>query len=58
MRPFLSVTCQFGFLIDKILCSMWLCVYYVAAWCVSHSEGTDDLPEDGTQLPKHVRAAN
>jgi hypothetical protein len=25
------VTCQFGFLVDKILCSMWLCVCYVAA---------------------------
>jgi hypothetical protein len=42
---------------------MWLCVYYVAAWCVStpklvcNSEGTDRLPEDGTQLPKHVRTA-
>jgi hypothetical protein len=21
-----------------------------------HSEGTDELPEDGTQLPKHVGA--
>jgi hypothetical protein len=29
------VTCQFGFFVDKILCSMWLCVYYVAAWPVS-----------------------
>jgi hypothetical protein len=29
------VTCQSGFLVDKILCSMWLCGYYVAAWCVS-----------------------
>jgi hypothetical protein len=29
------VTWQFGFLVDKILCSMWLCVCYVAAWCVS-----------------------
>jgi hypothetical protein len=25
------VTCQLVFLVDKILCSMWLCVYYVAA---------------------------
>jgi hypothetical protein len=22
-------------LVDKILCIMWLCVYYVTAWCVS-----------------------
>jgi hypothetical protein len=22
-----------------------------------NSEGTDEIPEDGTQLPKHVRAA-
>jgi hypothetical protein len=22
-----------------------------------NSEGTDELPEDGTQLPKHIRAA-
>jgi hypothetical protein len=28
------VTYQFGFLVDKIQRSMWLCVYYVAAWCV------------------------
>jgi hypothetical protein len=25
--------------------------------CTSNSEGTDELPEDGTQLPKHVAAA-
>jgi hypothetical protein len=34
VRPF-WVTCQFGVLVDKNLCSMWLCVYYVAAWCIS-----------------------
>jgi hypothetical protein len=22
-------------LVDKTLCSVWLCVYYVAVWCVS-----------------------
>jgi hypothetical protein len=21
-------------LVDKILCSLWLCVYYVVVWCV------------------------
>jgi hypothetical protein len=58
---------------------MWLCVCYVATWCVSidahtqphttqnfinqkpklacNSEGTEELPQDGTQLPKHVGAA-
>jgi hypothetical protein len=70
-------------LVDKIMCSMWLCVYYVAAWCVSicrplhsihtitqytelyqpklklacNSEVTDELPDDGTQLPKHAGTA-
>jgi hypothetical protein len=70
-------------LVDKILCSMWLCVYYVAGGCVPictrrprsiqittyytdfyqpkpklacNSESTDEFPEDGTQLPKHVGA--
>jgi hypothetical protein len=28
------VTCPSGFLFDKILCSVWICVCYVAAWCV------------------------
>jgi hypothetical protein len=26
--------------VDKILCSMWLCVYYVAAWCDTHRAAT------------------
>jgi hypothetical protein len=44
-------------LVDKILCSMWLCVHYVAAtyytdFCQTkpklafNSEGTDELLED------------
>jgi hypothetical protein len=90
-------------LVNNIPFSMWLCVYYVAAWCISmsvysaqyvrtgqngqtdryapgrhiiytqphitrniinqkpklgcNSEGTDELLEDGIQLPKHVGAA-
>jgi hypothetical protein len=48
---------------------MWLCICYVAAatFCIEfyqlkpklacNSEGTDELPKDGTQLPKHVVAA-
>jgi hypothetical protein len=63
-------------LVDRILCSVWLCVRYLAAWCVYahtttyytefyqpkaklafNSESTDELPEDGTQLPKHVGAS-
>jgi hypothetical protein len=67
-------------LVDIILCSRWLCVYYVVAWCVSiclsrhttthytelyqpkpnltcNSEGTNEPPENGTQLPKHSGAA-
>jgi hypothetical protein len=47
---------------------MWLCVCYVAAHTAQNfinkksklacnSVGTDELPEDGTQLPKHVGAA-
>jgi hypothetical protein len=75
-------------LVDKIVCGMWLCVRYVAAWCLTicrsirtrlplnthtatyhtklyqpkpklacNSEGIDELPEDATQLPKHVAAA-
>jgi hypothetical protein len=61
-------------LVDKILCSVWLCVYCVASWCVlicrlirtrtpysiqtttCNSEGTDQLPKDGTQLLKHGAA--
>jgi hypothetical protein len=33
-RLYLLSYWQFGYLGDKILCSVWLCVYYVAAWCV------------------------
>jgi hypothetical protein len=37
-------------LVDKIPCSMWLCVYYVAAWCVS-------ICQTDRSLSKHVGAA-
>jgi hypothetical protein len=80
-RLYLLSSCQWGFLVDKILCSMLLCVCYVAMCLVPpdhhitytephntqfyqpkpkltcNSEGTYQLPEDGTQLPKHVEAA-
>jgi hypothetical protein len=47
---------------------MWMCVYYVTAHTTQNfinkkfklacnAEGTDELPEDGTHLPKHVGAA-
>jgi hypothetical protein len=39
------VTYQFGFLVDKILCSMWLCVCYVAT-CLVHI----DLPVNAAAL--------
>jgi hypothetical protein len=29
------VTSQFGSMVDKILCSTWICVYCVAVWCIS-----------------------
>jgi hypothetical protein len=41
---------------------MWLCVY-CTGFCqpkpklACNSEDTEELPEDGTQLPKHVGAA-
>jgi hypothetical protein len=31
-------------LVDKILCSMWLCVYYVAAWCGWQSGAVPPFP--------------
>jgi hypothetical protein len=31
-------------LVDKILCSIWLCVYYVATWCVWLSGALPPFP--------------
>jgi hypothetical protein len=56
------VTCQFGFWLIEF-CVSCSCVYthvYTqphTTHVVRNSEGTDELPEDGTQLPKHVGAA-
>jgi hypothetical protein len=49
-------------LVDKSLCSIHTTTYYTEFYqpkpkLASNSEGTDELPEDGTQLPKHIGAA-
>jgi hypothetical protein len=45
-----------------ILCSIHTAIYYTEFYqpkpkLACNSEGTGELPEDGTQLPKHVGAA-
>jgi hypothetical protein len=61
-RLYLLSYMPFWVSVNKILCSVWLCVYYTEFYqpkpkLACNSEGTDEVPEDGTQLPKHVGAA-
>jgi hypothetical protein len=49
-------------LVDKILCRIHTTAYYTELrkpkpQLACTSEGTDDLPVDGTYFPKHVGAA-
>jgi hypothetical protein len=48
--------------VDKILCSIHTTTYSAECYqqtpkLACNSEGTDELPDDGTQLSKHVGAA-